>query len=186
MKTAAIDPQEAWRVYRQADCIHDRQAVDAALDRLSVRVTNRLRKLNPLLICAMTGGVVTFGRLLPRLGFPLQIDYAHVGRYDNNLSGGELTWHFRPATALRGRHVLLVDDVLDQGHTLLALQTYCREQDAAAVEALVLVEKELRRTVAVSADYVGLAAPDRYLFGCGMDYKGYLRNLPGIYAVAES
>lgn len=178
--------EEAWQVYRQADCIHDHDSVETALDRLSVQVSARLRRHNPILICAMTGGLVVFGRLLTRLAFPLQVDYVHLGRYGDSLVGGELQWFVKPRIDLRGRHLLLVDDVLDRGQTLLELQAYCNEQQAASVQSLVLVEKTLAREVEVSVDYVGLQAPDRYLFGCGMDYRGYLRNLPGIYAVAGS
>ena len=63
---------------------------------------------------------------------------------------------------------------------------FCRREGAAGVHTLVLVDKQCRREADIEADFVGLTAPDRYLFGWGMDYKGYLRNVPGIYAVAEA
>lgn len=176
---------EAWAVYRAAECLYDEATVHAAVDRLAGEVTAALAGRNPLLLCPMTGGVVLAGHLLPQLDFPLEFDYIHATRYAGALSGGELTWKVMPTAELAGRHVLIVDDVLDRGITLAALVDFCRRQDAASVHTLVLVDKRCRRAAAIEADFVGLATPDRYLFGWGMDYKGYLRNVPGIYAVAQ-
>ena len=177
---------EAWAVYRAADCLHDGAAVQAAVRRLAGEVSAALAGRNPLLLCPMTGGVVLAGHLLPLLDFPLELDYVHATRYAGALAGGELAWKVIPSTSLAGRQVLIVDDVLDRGVTLAALVDFCRREGAAGVHTLVLVDKQCRREAAIEADFVGLKAPDRYLFGWGMDYKGYLRNVPGIYAVADS
>lgn len=175
---------EAWAVYQAAECLFDRAAVEAAVQRLAGEVAARLGDRNPLLLCPMSGGVVLAGHLLPRLDFPLEFDYVHATRYAGALAGGELAWKVIPSATLAGRHVLIIDDVLDRGITLAALVEFCRRQRAAAVHTLVLVDKQCQREAAIEADFVGLTAPDRYLFGWGMDYKGYLRNAPGIYAVA--
>lgn len=177
---------EAWAVYRAAECLYDEATVRAAVNRLAGEVTAALGGHNPLLLCPMTGGVVLAGHLLPQLDFPLEFDYIHATRYAGALSGGELTWKVTPTAELAGRHVLIVDDVLDRGITLAALVDFCRREGAASVHTLVLVDKRCQREAAIEADFVGLATPDRYLFGWGMDYKGYLRNVPGIYAVTET
>ena len=177
---------EAWSVFQAADCLHDRQAVEAALDALAADIGQVLGGSDPVLLCPMTGAVVFVGVLLPRLAFPLTLDYLHATRYAGALVGGALEWRARPATPLAGRHVLVVDDVLDRGITLAAILEWCRAQGAASVRSAVLVEKAAAREVAVQAEFVGLHAPDRYLFGYGMDWHGYLRNAPGIYAVAGS
>lgn len=175
---------EAWAVYQAAECLFDRAMVEAAVQRLAGEVAAALRDHNPLLLCPMSGGVVLAGHLLPRLDFPLEFDYVHATRYAGALAGGELAWKVIPSATLAGRHVLIIDDVLDRGITLAALVEFCRREGAAAVHTLVLVDKQCQREAAIEADFVGLTAPDRYLFGWGMDYKGYLRNAPGIYAVA--
>lgn len=174
---------EAWAVYRAAECLHDEATVRAAIVRLAREVSATLAGRNPLLLCPMTGGVVLAGQLLPQLDFPLEFDYVHATRYAGALSGGELTWKVIPSASLAGRHVLIVDDILDRGLTLAALVAFCQAEHAASVHTLVLVDKQCRREATIEADFVGLTAPDRYLFGWGMDYKGYLRNVPGIYAV---
>jgi hypoxanthine phosphoribosyltransferase len=177
---------EAWAVYRAAECLHGEATVRGAVDRLAGEVTTALAGHNPLLLCPMTGGVVLAGHLLPQLDFPLEFDYIHATRYAGALNGGELTWKVTPSAELAGRHVLVVDDVLDRGITLAALVDFCHRQGAASVLTLVLVDKRCQRKVDIEANFVGLTAPDRYLFGWGMDYKGYLRNVPGIYAVADT
>ena len=177
---------EAWAVYRAADCLHDEATVRSAVDRLAAEVTATLAGHNPLLLCPMTGGVVLAGHLLPQLDFPLEFDYIHATRYAGALHGGELTWKVTPTADLAGRHVLVVDDVLDRGITLAALVDFCHREGAASVLTLVLVDKRCQRKADIEANFVGLTTPDRYLFGWGMDYKGYLRNVPGIYAVANT
>ena len=178
----ATTPERAWAVLRRADLLYSGIEVEQALDRMAADITQRLAPHNPLLVCIMTGGVVPFGMLLPRLQFPLQIDYVHATRYANQLTGGELQWRVGPGEPPAGRTVLLVDDILDEGATLAAIERRYRDDGAAAVHKAVLVMKERQRQHDISVEFVGLTVPDRYVFGYGMDYKGYLRNAPGIYA----
>lgn len=167
---------------RRADRLYSGRDVEQALDRMAAAITQRLATHNPLLVCAMTGGVVPFGMLLPRLQFPLQIDYVHATRYANQLTGGELRWRVGPSESPKGRAILLVDDILDEGTTLAAIEKRYRDEGAASVSKAVLVIKDRSRTHDVAIEFPGLHVPDRYVFGYGMDYKGYLRNAPGIYA----
>ena len=81
--------------------------------------------------------------------------------------------------------MLLIDDILDEGVTLAAICTACREAGAKQVYTAVLLNKLHSRKSGLEADFVGLDVADRYVFGCGMDYKDYLRNVPGIYAIPE-
>ncbi len=178
--------EEATRVLKQADCLFDKAEVDAAIDALAAAITTRLAASNPILLCVMNGALVVMGELLTRLQFPLQVDYLHASRYREKLSGADLQWKARPTTPLAGRTVLIVDDILDEGDTLVKIREYCLQQGAAQVFSAVLIDKQhdRRHPMLPRADFTGLEAPDRYLFGYGMDYKGYLRNAPGIYAVA--
>lgn len=178
-------PGEIRRVRTEAECLHDRAAVETALDRMAMEITRQLAEADPLVICVLHGGMPAMGGLLSRLDFPLQVDYLHATRYRGATRGGELHWRVRPEHSLAGRVVLVVDDILDEGLTLAALKDYCREAGAAAVHAAVLVRKELPNPPAAEADFIGLRVGDRYVFGYGMDYKDYLRNAPGIFAVKE-
>lgn len=179
-------PEDAQRVYDEADRLFAEADVEAALGRMAADITARMAGENPLLLCVLTGGVVAMGKLLTRLDFPLQIDYVHATRYRGATAGGQLHWIVRPATPLQGRTVLLIDDILDEGITLAEVIKECHNQGAKAVYSAALVEKHHDRKNGLEADFVGLEVPDRYVFGYGMDYKSYLRNAPGIFAVKGS
>ncbi len=177
--------EHAWEVYQEADCLYDEAQVEEALDRMAAEITSRLAGTNPLILTVMNGAVVTAGKLATRLNFPLEMDYIHATRYRGDTRGGGIHWKREPGTELRGRTVLVVDDILDEGHTLAAILDYCQEQGAARVYSAVLVDKrhDRKARTGMRADFTGLETEDRYLFGYGLDYKEYLRNAPGIYAV---
>lgn len=177
--------EEAKRVLREADLLASEAEVLTAIARLATEITSRLKDANPVVICIMNGGLIFAGRLLPQLVFPLQVDYVHATRYGHEINGASLNWTVRPQFDLKGRTVLLLDDILDEGVTLAAIAEYCRQQGAAEVLMAALVEKlHLRKvTPGMRADFSGIEVGDRFLFGYGLDYKSYWRNAPGIYAV---
>lgn len=177
-----ISAQQAWQVLQNADCLYKAADVEAALEAIAASITQALADKDPVVVCIMRGGIVPMGKLLPKLQFPLQIDYVHVTRYRDKLQGGHLEWLAGPHVDVRERTVLLVDDILDEGTTLAAIEERFRQDGATAVYKAVLIVKDRSRTHAVTVDFAGLKVPDRYVFGYGMDYKGYLRNAPGIYA----
>lgn len=181
----SVSFEAAQAVLARADCLHSSAEVDAAFDRMAASITQQIGDSEPLVICVMQGGLISTGLLLARLHFPLQIDYIHASRYGGETRGGELDWKVAPHHDLKGRTVLLVDDIHDEGITLKAIIDYCKQQGAAQVLSAVLVNKLHQRKCTPAADFVGLDVEDRYLFGYGMDYKGHLRNAPGIYAVCS-
>ncbi len=177
---------EAGQKFARATQLISAREVDRAVDQMAVRITVALQDKNPVVVTVLQGGLVCAGMLMRRLIFPLQQGYVHVGRYGDATRGGKLEWLARACPPLQNRHVLLVDDILDQGHTLQALLDWAGAEGAASVQSCVLVNKVLEQTVPrPKVDFVGLSAPDKFLVGCGMDYLGYGRNLPGIYAIED-
>jgi hypoxanthine phosphoribosyltransferase len=172
-------------VLSRADCLAPRAEVEAALDDMARRIAAALGDKDPLVLAVVTGGIVVTGLLLPRLDFQLRLDYAHATRYRGALNGSDLHWQHRPSEAIRGEHVLVVDDIFDRGHTMEDIVRACREDGAATVTAAVLTLKEGAAETDYRPDIVGLTLPNRYVMGFGLDYKRYFRNLPGIYAAAE-
>lgn len=166
-----------------ADLIVSADEVSAAIVQLAQAISADIGNEEPLVLCVMGGGVAFTGQLLPLLTFPLEFDYVQASRYHNQTEGQNLVWKVMPGENVAGRTVLILDDILDQGHTLAAIREKCLELGAARVVIAVLAEKLLDRQKPVSADYVGLQLPDRYVFGCGMDVYGWWRNLPAIYAL---
>lgn len=167
-----------------ADCLISQADVERALDRMAEQITAQLGDKLPVFYCVMNGGLITTGHLLTRLGFPLEVDYLHATRYRGGMRGGELFWRVSPEIPMAGRHVVIVDDILDEGTTLSVILDYCRQAGAASVSTAVLVDKRHDRKShpGLKADYCSLEVADRYVFGFGMDYKGYWRNAPGIFA----
>lgn len=179
----SISQQHIQQVSAEADCLFSAEQVEAALDNMAEAITAKHCENNPLVLCVMNGGLIVTGSLLLRLNFPLEQDYLHATRYRGETQGGELKWLAEPTHSLKDRHVLVIDDILDEGYTLAAIAEHCREAGAQSVETVALVEKLHDRKHGIQADYIGLQVEDRYLFGYGMDYKGYLRNAAGIFAV---
>jgi hypoxanthine phosphoribosyltransferase len=177
---------EALMVLRDSDCLHDANAVASAVQAMADRLNDLLSDEETVALCVMTGGVVLAGQLLPMLRAPLQLDYVHATRYRGDLSGSEIAWLKQEETPLAYRNVLIIDDILDEGYTLEAIHRHCKTKGAGRVISAVLTEKRHERSCGYHADVVGLTVPDRYVFGAGMDYKGYLRNLPSIHAVSET
>lgn len=180
-------PEKIHEVYSRATCLYTKAEVEAALNRLAVEISAKLAKENPIFLCLVVGGIIPLGNLLPRLDFPLEVDYVHVTRYRSTTKGGEITWKAEPSRSLQGRTVVVVDDILDGGLTLAAILDLCVKRGARNVYSVVLVDKKHPREPGglEKADFTGLMVDDRYVFGYGMDYKEYLRNAPGIFAVAQ-
>ena len=178
---------DALQVRARADCLHDAAAVQRAFDTLAARIEADYSGRNPLVLCVMNGGLYPTSEITRRLQFAFEQDYLHATRYRGATAGGGLVWKRQPeAQSIAGREVLVIDDILDEGHTLVAIRRALTEFRPASLRVAVLAEKRHdRRAADAHAEYIGLAVEDRYVFGCGMDYKEYWRQLPAIYAVGE-
>lgn len=178
-------PEKIKAVYERSSRLFTTQEVEVALDKLALDIHSVLSDKNPVIVCVMIGGLVPMGNLLPRLDFPLEVDYVHATRYRGETSGGELHWKVRPSVNMKDRTVLVVDDILDGGVTLAAILAEMSSLGAKQVYSAVLVDKYQKRVEngLKHADFVGLQVEDYYVFGYGMDYKEYLRNAPGIFIV---
>ncbi|MFT4057999.1 MAG: hypoxanthine-guanine phosphoribosyltransferase [Legionella sp.] len=178
-------PSKIKEVYEKSTCLFTTNEVEAALDRMAINIHKKLQDENPVIICVMVGGLVLLGNLLPRLDFPLEVDYVHATRYRGSTVGGDIVWKAKPSVALAGRTVLVVDDILDGGVTLAAIIDEINQLGANKVYSAVLVDKYRKRVEngLQSADFVGLQIEDHFIFGYGMDYNEYLRNAPGIFVV---
>lgn len=173
---------EIQQIQAAADLLYDADAVHTALDNMAADINEKLADSNPLVLCVMNGGIVTAGQLLTRLTMPLNIDAINATRYNNQTFGTGIEWVLKPRASLLGRTVLIIDDILDEGVTLAAIHHYCQEQGATDIYSAVLINKLIGREKPIMADFIGLETEDRYLFGFGLDYKGYCRNANGIYA----
>ena len=179
-----LDKEKANQILMDAECIYNDDQVSMALDSIADNIRKKYCDKNPLVFCVMKGGAFTACALLQRLQFPLEFDFMQVTRYRNTAQGGDVEWRVKPDVSIAGRFVLIVDDILDEGITLQEIVNYCQSEKAASVEVAVLTDKKHNRNKnRIKADYVALTIPDCYVVGCGMDYKGYFRNMNGVYAI---
>ena len=180
------DIQRAWRFLEESDRVASAEEVQAALKRVAAQINERMAKSYPLVLVVMGGAVVFAGQILPLLNFPLDLDYIHASRYGVQTRGAKIDWRVSPPASAKGRAVLVLDDILDGGETMAAIRDRLLELGAASFQCAVLVEKRLAREKPIRADFVGLTIEDRFVFGCGMDAKGFWRNLPEIRAMRGS
>lgn len=181
-----LSNSEAREILAQAEQIRSPDEVQAAVRRVADGINAELADRHPLVLSVMGGAVVFTGQLLPMLDFPLDFDYLHVSRYGNAKQGGELHWKVAPRENVKGKIVLVVDDILDEGETLHAIRQRVLELGATKFYSAVFADKANGRQKPIRADFTGMELPDRFVFGYGMDIHGAWRNLPAIYAVKGS
>lgn len=185
--TFIADLNQALALQKKIQCLYSRQEVEQAIERVAKEMNKDLANDVPVFLCVMNGAVIFMGQLATRLTIPMQINYIHATRYRGEIEGRDLQWRAEPTQCLKDRVVVVVEDILDTGLTLSAVTKYCYEKGAKKVYTAALVDKNRPREEGGVArcDYTGLDVPDRFLVGYGLDYKDYLRNLDGIYAVSE-
>jgi hypoxanthine phosphoribosyltransferase len=172
---------------KNAVLLHDINVINAAIDSVATAMNEKLADKAPIFLCVMNGAVLFMGQLLPKLNFPLQMDYIHVSRFRGGMRGGDLHWIATPGEPLEGRTVVVIEDILDSGLTLAAIIDFCKQKGAKEIFTAALIDKDHPRAKegVKTADFAGLKVADKFLIGYGLDYKGFMRNLPGIYAVEE-
>jgi hypoxanthine phosphoribosyltransferase len=180
-----VNNLDARQTLAAAEMLFSADEVNSALQRVAQEINALLTDQHPLVLSVMGGAVVFSGQLLPLLNFPLDFDYLHVSRYGNEKQGGELHWKVAPRENVRGKVVLVLDDILDEGHTMHAIEQRVMELGASKFYCAVFADKMHGKAKPIQADFVGLQLPNRFVFGYGMDIHGAWRNLPAIYAVRE-
>ena len=179
--------QKARALMTGAELVFDAPAVQAAVDKIALQLNQRFDHVEgapyPLVLGVMGGAVVFCGQLLTRLRFPLEFDYIHVTRYGNKDQGGKIEWKVEPRADVRGRTLIVLDDILDEGETLAHVKERLLEMGAAEVVLAVFADKAIGKKKPVVPDYVGLVLPNKFVIGYGMDADGYWRNLPEIWAI---
>jgi len=178
--------EEARKIHSSADLLFDQQAVDQGIAELATKVARDYEDNFPLVLCVMNGGLYLTGQLLRHWDFPMTIDYVHATRYRLATLGKDVLWKAYPQNEIKDRHVIIVDDIFDQGYTLEEVKSYCIKHGAKQCSSVFLIRKSHDRKKAnIQPDYVGLECGDCYVYGAGMDLNGHFRNLSSIHFVAS-
>lgn len=173
---------DAIQLFNRAELIFNETECETALQSMAQKISVDLSENYPLVLSVMGGAVVFTGKLLPLLRFPLDFDYIHITRYGDKLEGGEFRWLRKPQN-VAGREILVLDDILDEGHTLAAVKQHILDAGAKSCRTAVFANKLINHDKPHQADYIGLNVPNRYVFGYGMDAQNMWRNLAAIYAL---
>lgn len=170
-----------------ADLLVDRPEIEAMITRLGAQIDHALEGERAVFLTVMNGALMFAGQLALAIRTDLEFDYVHATRYRGQTTGDELHWLREPIATMQDRTVLLVDDILDEGHTLKAVRDDCLRRGARRVLIASLCTKDHDRLIdGITSDFNGIELPDRYVFGYGMDFHEQGRNLPAIYALRES
>ncbi len=181
----SLSSAEARDLLARSDLLLAPEAVEQVVVRVAAEITAELSEELPMLLAVMRGAVVFAGQLLPLLRFPLEFDYLDASRYGKATRGGELDWRVDVPAGVKDRTVLIVDDILDEGHTLAAIRRRLLDAGARRVLIAVFADKDLEKAKPVTADFIGTSLPNRYVFGFGLDVRGLWRNLPAVYALHQ-
>jgi hypoxanthine phosphoribosyltransferase len=185
--TYTMTLDEANAIVTNSDLLFTKAEVDAATERVAVGINRDYKDKYPLILSVMGGAVVFSGQLLPHLNIPCDFDIVQASRYGNATVGTELTWRVAPRDNINGRHVLILDDILDEGITLAAIVDLVKRTGALSVACAVFCVKdygaEMNAKKPLQAEYVGLTVPNRFVFGYGMDVAGAWRNMAEIRAI---
>lgn len=181
---AQLSNQQIEDALRHSECLISSLEVSAAYERLAASINLHCAGQNPIVMVVMNGGLIPAGQLLTKFTFYHRMYYIHATRYRDNQGTHEVAWKFKPDVELAGEDILLIDDIFDEGITLKAVVDELKKENPRSINTCVLLNKVHDRKVQdFTVDFVGLEVADRYVYGCGMDYHGYLRHMPGIYAL---
>jgi hypoxanthine phosphoribosyltransferase len=166
--------------------LYSRAEIDAAVARLASEITRDYHDKNPLLIGVLKGCFVFLADLVRRLDFPLEVDFVRLSSYGGGTqSSGRVRVVQGLRVPVRGRHLLVVEDIVDTGLTLAFLLDYLSKKQPASLKVCALTDKPSRRKAPVTLDYRGLTVPDKFIVGYGIDFDNKYRNLPDICCLED-
>ena len=161
--------------------LFDRHTIETAVMRLATEISKEYRDTNPLLLGVLRGSFIFMADLIRHLDFPLEVDFIGLSSYGGGTqSSGKVKVVKELDTPVRGRNVLVVEDIVDTGLTTAFLIQHLQRQKPASIKVCALTEKPSRRKVPVHIDYLGFTVPDKFLIGYGLDANQQYRNLPDI------
>jgi hypoxanthine phosphoribosyltransferase len=158
-----------------------KEQLETRLDELACEITRQYEGLRPVLVCVLKGAVLFVADLVRRLPFDLEIEFMAVSSYGNSTESSGVVRILKDLeTDIEGRHVLIVEDVIDSGLTLEYLIRSLKARNPATLEVVTLLSKPSRRTAELECRYTGFEIPDEFVVGYGLDQGGKHRNLPYI------
>jgi len=170
----------------QPKILISRDDIAKAVGRLACEIKRDYQGKQPLLIGVLKGSFVFMADLIRQLDLPLELDFVRLSSYGAaRQSSGKVRVIQGVKTPIKGRDVLVVEDIVDTGITISFLLDYLKKKKPASLKLCVLTDKPSRRRVSVPIDYLGFTVPNKFIVGYGLDFDERFRNLPDIYGIED-
>lgn len=164
----------------------EEKELQAKVAELGSKITEDYKDKDLLIICVLKGAVIFVSDLIRKIDLPLDIDFMAISSYGANTKSSGVVRILKDLNmGIEGRHVLIVEDIIDSGLTLAYLIENLKSRGPASVEICTILDKEERRTTNLDIKYTGFQVPDEFVVGYGLDYAEKYRNLPYIAVLKE-
>ena len=156
------------------------EQIQQRIEELGKILSEEYRDKNPIVVGVMKGVVVFYADMIRKLTVPCQMDFMWISSYEGTESTGSVVVKRDLASDIKGRHVLILEDIFDTGNSLSFVTEHLLAREPASLKICTLLDKPSRRKpgVTLQADYVGFTIPNAFVVGYGLDYNEYYRNLP--------
>lgn len=159
------------------------ETIIGQVKRVAAEINRDLADSNPIFLCVLNGAFMFAGDLMKHINIPSEISFVKLSSYSGTESTGRVKQLIGLSDTLRGRTVVIVEDIVDTGLTMLRLLDLIREHEPKEVRICSLLVKPDKLKVDLHIDYVAMEIPNEFIVGYGLDYDGQGRNLPAIYTV---
>jgi len=162
-----------------------RDEITATVKKLAAEIRQDYQDKHPILIGVLKGSFVFMADLIRLLDFPLEVEFVRLSSYGGGKSPGKIKLVQDVQSKIEGRHVLVIEDIIDTGLTTTFVLEHLGKKKPASLKLCTLTDKPSRREVTVNIDYLGLTVPNKFIVGYGIDWNERFRYLPGIYAMED-
>jgi hypoxanthine phosphoribosyltransferase len=161
-----------------------RDEIEATINKLAAEIRQDYLTKHPILVAVLKGSFMFLADLIRRLDFPLEVEFVRLSSYGQGTkSSGKIKLVQRLSAKIKGRHVLVIEDIIDTGLTIHFVLDYLSKKKPASLKLCTLTDKPTRRQIPVNIDYRGLNVPNKFIVGYGLDWDERFRNLPDIYVM---
>ena len=167
---------------RKEKILFTREAIQERVEALGKILSEAYQDKDVVVVSLLRGSFIFAADLVREMNIPLEIDFMTTASYgDGEATSGDVKILQDIRSDIKGRDVLIVDDIIDSGLTMKKIREYLEEKEPRSLKSVVLLDKPSRRQVDLDVEYVGFEIPDVFIVGCGLNYKNHCRNIPYIY-----
>ena len=170
-------------ILKQSSILYSSREIHLAIKNIAEEINQDIQSDVLYVLTVMNGGLFFSAHLIPLLKHTIHHDYIHATRYGNKAKGGLVHWIKDPDDIIKGKNILLVDDILDEGVTLSQIISKCKKMGAKNIFYTALFNKLIDKEKTILPSYHVLNVPNKFVFGFGLDYKGFGRALPDLHII---